>query len=355
MKNTLVAWSNQPRLGAALCNRLWRSVVLLSILVVFSAHAQTPTVLVGSGSSVPAPLYNRWAQEYARHSNNIQLRYLPVGTSEGIIHISAGTGDFGAGEVPLTDKERTAGGLTELPVAIVGIVPIYNLPGVHSEVKLSGEVLAQIFLGDVKNWNSPQIAKLNPGVALPNLPIQVVNRPAGKGSNYVFTDFLSKTSGKFRAQIGVTSSPKWPVGQPAERSADMTEKVKSTPGAIGYVEFGYAVKGNVPQVSVLNAAGKYVKASPDGIVAACKAVEGAKWENLSSSLTNASGAETYPVVSFTWIYLRMKTAEPARATALGEFLEWIYTQGQEFSGKEGYTELPAPLIATAKKKAMELR
>lgn len=317
--------------------------------------AQAPVVLVGSGSSVPAPLYNRWAQEYAKHSSSIQVRYLPVGTSEGIMHISAGTGDFAAGEVPLTEEERSAGSLTELPVAIVGIVPIYNLPGIHGDLKLSGEVLAGIFLGEIKNWNAPQIAKSNPGVPLPNMPILVMNRPAGKGSNYVFTEFLSKTGSKFRAQIGVTSSPKWPVGQPAERSADMTEKVKSTPGAVGYVEYGYAVKANVAQISVLNARGKFVKASPESIAAACKAVEGSKWESLSASLTNASGAETFPIASFTWIYVRTRSAEAARAAAIGEFLDWIYTKGQEFSGKEGYTELPTPLTATAEKKVKELQ
>ena len=130
---------------------------------------------------------------------------------------------------------------------LIGIVPIYNLPDVHQELRLSGEVLAEIFLGDVKTWNAPQIAKLNPDVTLPSLAIQVINRPAGKGSNYVFTDFLSKVSSKFHTQIGVTPSPKWPVGQPAERSSDMADKVKSMPGSIGCVEYQYAVKANLSQ------------------------------------------------------------------------------------------------------------
>ena len=258
------------------------------------AKAQNAVVLVGSGSSVPAPLYARWTQEYGKHNSHIQMRYLPVGTSEGIKQISHGVGDFGAGEAQLTDKERKEGGLMELPVVLIGIVPIYNLPEVHQELRLSGEVLAEIFLGEIKNWNAAPIAKLNPEISLPNLGIQVVNRPAGKGSNYVFTDFLSKTSSKFRGQVGISPSPKWPVGVPAERSADMADKVKASPGSIGYVEYQYAVKGNISQVAVLNSAGKFVRASAENIAEACKAVEAPQWNNFSASLTNAPGADSFP-------------------------------------------------------------
>ena len=217
------------------------------------------------------------------------------------------SGDFGAGEAQLTDKERKEGSLIELPVVLIGIVPIYNLPDVHQELRLSGEVLAGIFLGDVKTWNAPQIVKLNPEITLPSLPIQVINRPAGKGSNYVFTDFLSKVSSKFRAQIGVTASPKWPVGEPAERSSDMADKVKNEPGAIGYVELQYAVKGNISQAAIQNSAGKFVKASTKSMAAACEAVEKPRWNRFAASLSNATGADSFPITSFTWIYLRTKS------------------------------------------------
>jgi len=325
----------------------------LAALLVGSSGAQDRVVLVGTGSSVPAPIYNRWAREYANASPN-RMRYLPLGAAEGLAHTAEGTGDFGAGEVPLSEKDRGAGNLLELPVALIGIVPIYNLPGIHSDLHLSGAVLAEIFLGDIKSWDSPQIARLNPGLKLPNLPIQVVNRPAGKGSNYVFTDFLSKASTRFRSQIGVTSSPKWPVGQSVERSSDMTEKVQSTSGAIGYVEYEYAVKSNLSQAWVLNSANKYVKASPESIVAACKAVEAPAWTALSASLTNAPGPDTFPITSFTWIYLRKTSSDAARASALRNFLEWIYTQGQPFVSQEGYSELPAPLLSEVKRRAKNL-
>jgi phosphate transport system substrate-binding protein len=319
------------------------------------ARAQNAVVLVGSGSSVPAPLYNRWTQEYGKRSPTIQMRYLPVGTSEGIKQISHGTGDFGAGEAQLTDKERKEGSLIELPVVLIGIVPIYNLPDVHQELRLSGEVLAEIFLGNVKTWNALQIAKLNPDLALPSLPIQVINRPAGKGSNYVFSDFLSKVSSRFRSQVGVSPSPNWPVGEPAERSSDMADKVKNTPGSIGYVEFQYAVKGSIAQAAVLNSGGKFVKASAGSVAAACQAAEAPKWNNFSASLTNAPGADSFPITSFTWIYLRTPVSDSARAAALGDLLDWIYSEGQRYAVQEGYSELPPPLLAAVRKKVKDLQ
>ena len=330
------------------------SLFMLGMHGTFAA-AQNGVVLVGSGSSVPAPLYNRWTVEYGKRSSAIQMRYLPVGTSEGIKQISHNAGDFGAGESQLTDKEKKEGNLTELPVVLIGIVPIYNLPDVHHELRLSGDVLAQIFLGDVKMWNAPQIVKLNPDVDLPSLPIRVVNRPAGKGSNYVFTEFLSKVSPKFRAQLGVTPSPKWPVGEPAERSSDMADKVKANPGSIGYVEYQYAVKNSIAHAAVLNPAGKFVRASTEGIAAACQAAEAPRWNNFSASLTNTAGADSYPITSFTWIYLRNPSSDSARAVALTDLLEWVYTDGQQFAVQEGYSALPAPMLAAVRKKAKSLQ
>jgi phosphate transport system substrate-binding protein len=341
--------------GHNLLSRIWLSLLLLFGLHSATALAQNAVVLVGSGSSVPAPLYNRWSQEYGQRNPNIQMRYLPVGTSEGIKQISHGAGDFGAGEAQLTEKERKEGSLIELPVVLIGIVPIYNLSDVHQELRLSGEVLAAIFLGDVKMWDAPQIVKLNPEITLPNLPIQVVNRPAGKGSNYVFTDFLSKVSSKFRAQVGITASPKWPVGIPAERSSDMADKVKSTPSSIGYVEYQYAVKSNIPQVAVLNPAGKFVRGSTESIAAACKAVEAPRWNNFSASLTNAPGVDAFPITSFTWMYLRTKSTDSARVAALGDFLNWIYADGQRFAVQEGYADLPQQLLEATRKKVNDLK
>ena len=319
------------------------------------SNAQSTLVLVGSGSSVPAPLFSRWTQEYGKRKPNIQMRYLTLGTSEGIKQISHGAGDFAAGEAQLTEQERRVGSLIEMPVMLIAIVPVYNLPDVVPDLRLSGAVLAEIFLGDLKMWNASQIAKLNPDISLPNLPIQVVNRPAGKGSNYVFTDFLSRASSRFRGQIGVTPSPKWPVGVPAERSSDMADKVRNTPGAIGYVEYQYAEKARITHAAVQNSAGKFVKASTDGVIAACRAAEAPNWKRFSASLIDTSGADSCPITSFSWIYVRTKTADSLRSAALRDLLDWIYTNGQQYVSQEGYAELPPQLLAALKDKVKDLQ
>lgn len=320
---------------------------LAGILASQLLMAMDSVVLVGSGSSVPVPLFRKWAEEYNKRTSTIQFQYLPLGTVEGIKQISHGSGDFGAGEVPLTAKERTEGNLTELPVVLIAIVPIYRLPGLTQELRFSGELLSEIYLGQVKTWNAPQIAKLNPNVALPNLPITVIYRPAGKGTNYVFTDFLSKTSPRFREEIGVTPSPKWPVGIPAERSSDMADKVAATPGSIGYVELQYAIQQKLLYGLVLNPAGKFVKGSSESVAEACRSIEAPKWDKLSVSLTNAPGPNAFPITSFSWIYVRT-TPDPARKAALNDFLNWVFSQGQQLSAKEGYSELPEQLVLKTK-------
>jgi phosphate transport system substrate-binding protein len=320
-----------------------------------SGRAQNGVVLVGSGSSVPAPLYSRWAQEFGKSNNGLQLRYITVGTSEGIKQISHGAGDFASGEAQLSDSERKEGRLIELPLVLIAIVPIYNLPELHQELRLSGEVLADIYLGEIKSWNAPQIAKLNPDANLPNMTIHVVNRPAGKGSNYVFTEFLSKVSPRFRSQVGATASPAWPVGVSAERSSDMADKVQSIPGAIGYVEYQYAVKNGIAQAAILNAAGRFIKASASTINAACQAGEAPQWNRFSASLTNASGPDSFPITSFSWLYLPLKSHDSARGAALSDLLNWMYGDGQHFASQEGYAELPSPLLAAIKRKVNELQ
>jgi phosphate transport system substrate-binding protein len=341
-------------------------VTVVSLFVASFSFATTPTpifqsslgrqsvVLVGTGSSVPLPLYRRWAQEYNQRAPAIQMQYLPLGTSEGIKQVSHNVGDFGAGEAPLTVEERKAG-LTELPVAVIAIVPIYNVPEIRDELRFSGELLAGIFLGEVKTWDAKEVARLNPGVTLPSLQIKVVHRPDGKGTNYVFTDFLSKTSAKFRTQIGTSVSPRWPVGAAAELSSDMTQMVNREPGTIGYVELQYALKDKVQYGSVLNAAGHFTKASTETIIAACREVEAPQWERFSASLTNAPGVDSFPITSFTWVYLRTQQLHTPRGRALADLLIWMYGNGQRFAVQLGYSQLPRELLEQAQKRVASLQ
>jgi phosphate transport system substrate-binding protein len=282
------------------------------------------------------------------------MRYLPIGTDEGIRELSRNVGDFAAGETRLTGEQQKSG-LIGLPALLIAIVPVYNVPGVTQQLRFSGEILARIYLGEIKNWDAAEIAILNPGVTLPNLTIKRVIRPGGKGTNFTFTEFLSKTSLKFRNRIGVTSSPKWPAGDVAERSSDMVEKVKATTGAIGYVEYQYAANRHVAQGTVLNPAGRFVGPSRQALTAACLAAESPLWTNFSASLTNSAGAESYPIAGFSWIYLRVPLQSAERGSALEDFLDWIFTRGQFIAVDEGYTSLPVEMLVAVRKRIETLR
>lgn len=311
-------------------------------------HAQQVISLVGSGSSVPSPLYSAWTAQYAKLHQNVRVTYLPLGTSESIRQIGQGVGDFGGGEVPLSDAQMHKGKnpLVQLPTVLVAIVPIYKLPGESQpELNFSGELLADIFLGTVKNWKDARIAKLNPGTKLPDLPITVVHRSAGKGSNYILTDYLSKASAQWKSRMGKSASPDWPVGSETNRSEDMVEKVSATPGAIGYVELNYAQRKDIGYGSVENAAGHFIRATPASIAAACAANGKNTEADFGASLTNAEGKEAYPVVSFTRIYVASSGMEPARSQALKEFWNWALTDGREIASGLGYTVLPAGIAA----------
>jgi len=343
-KKTALTSTHLPQLRSFAAPALLLTAIAIILNISHPICQAQSVVLVGVGSSVPLPLYTKWAEEYNKRNPRLQMRYLPLGTIEGIKEAAHGSGDFGAGEALLDAKQRTEGKLTEIPAALIGIVPIYNLPGVHEELRFSGELMADIFLGRVKSWNSPAIAKLNPGVLLPDLRIEVVYRPAGKGSNYVFTAFLSKASAQFRSEIGTTASPKWPVGVAAERSADMAEKVKSDAGSIGYVELEYANTMNLQQGLVQNPSGAFVKASNKTIAAACETVESPNWDRFSASLIDAPGANSYPITSFTWIYLPTDTRDAGRAAAMADLLQWIFGNGQRLAVDLNYPVLPPALL-----------
>lgn len=330
---------------------MFRPVVLAILASAFAvaSAAQDKIVLVGSGSNVPLYLYEAWTREFNKQNLTIQVRYLPLGTAESIKQISHGVGDFGDGEVPLGDEQMHGLGtvLISLPAVLVGIVPVYNLPG-NPELNFSGEVLGEIYLGTVKNWQDPRIARLNPGAALPNLPVKVVHRSPGKGSNYIFTDFLSKTSAQFRGQVGKSPSPKWPLGSDAERGQDMVQMVAETPGAIGYVEADFAKVAGIGYGRVQNASGHFVPATPASIAAACAARLHSIPEDFRVDMTNAPGADSYPLTSFSWIYIPNSGGSPARRTALKGFLNWALEDGQRIAAENGYAPLPESIASRAR-------
>jgi phosphate transport system substrate-binding protein len=330
----------------------WLVIFLVVGLHTPAGYAQDSVILVGAGSNVPAQLYNRWAEEYNKLGKKTSFKYMAIGTNEGLADTKQGKSDFGVGEILLTPEERSKDRLVLLPSVLVGIAVVYNLPGISEQIRLSGPVLAEIYLGNIKKWNESGIKQLNAGVSLPDLPIKVFYRPAGKGSNRIFTDFLSKTSAKFRERIGVSVSPAWPVGSPADRSAEVADSVKAQPGAIGFVELQYAVKGDVQYAKVLNPAGNYVRPSAETISAACRAVEEPQWDKFATSLANAPGADSYPIVSFSWLYLPVHLSDPRHGAALDDLFTWMFGDGQASALKEGYPALPQPLLTTLKSKGI---
>ena len=329
--------------------RVFLQVVMWVGIGLAPLAAQQAISLVGSGSSVPSPLYSAWAEQYGKLTSGVKVRYLQLGASEGVRQISQGVGDFAAGEIPLTETQMHKGehALMQFPTVLVAIVPIYKLPG-EPELRFSGELLADIFLGNVKNWKDARIAKLNPGVELPDLTIAVIHRSSGKGSNYILTDFLSKVSPQWKSRIGRSASPNWPLGEETNRSEDMVEKVSGTPGAIGYVELNYAQRNDLGTGSVQNSAGGFIRATPASIASACAVNNKAIQADFRASLTNAPGKDSYPVVSFTNIYVMASGMEPARSQALKEFLNWALTSGQETASSLGYTVLPAGIAEKAR-------
>jgi phosphate transport system substrate-binding protein len=320
-------------------------VAVFAVMVATPVLAQDKISLVGSGSNLAGSLYSEWTTEFEKQHPDVQVRYLPLGTSQSLQEIREGTGDFGGGEIPLTDAQKHGGKYTliQFPTVLVAIAPIYKLPG-KPDLRFSGEVLAEIFLGEIKNWNDPKIAKLNPGLTLPDMEITVVHLSGVKGSNYILSDFLSRTSSKWKAKLGKTASPAWPVGIEINRSEGMVTKVSATLGAIGYVEVTYAKRKDIGYGSVQNAAGQFVKASVPGILAACAASEKSLPADLGAALTNAPGKDSYPLASFTWIYMPASGLSAARIRALKDFWIWALADGQEIAGRLGYAQLPAAIV-----------
>jgi phosphate transport system substrate-binding protein len=340
-----------PRLS----QRLWLTfaaalsftLITVAIELAFGAPGaigQDRLTLVATGSSLPEPLYLAWADEYRKVNPAIVIRYLPQGTGESGQSILAGSGDLGGGDAPIPDKQLKEGQpVLQLPSVLIGIVIVYNLPDAPGELRLTGPVVAEVFLGKIKTWNDPAIAKLNPEMKLPAQPIQVIHRTEGKGSNYILADYLCKVSPEFLAKAGRGESPKWPVGTSAARSADMSDRVRTTPFAIGYAELNLAERASLRVARIKNSANEFVKPTQKTIANA--ALEAKISDDFRVSLTNAPGKESYPITSFTWFYVPAKSKDPSRGRAVAAYLNWIYTDGQQVAQNQGYATLPKELLA----------
>lgn len=327
------------------------------LLLPAAVHGQQNMVLVETGSSMPEPLYKNWIDAFHKQQPSTEIRYMAVGSAESARNILAGSGDFGGGDAPIPEAQLREGGksILELPVVLIGIVVIYELPDVKGELKLTGPVAANIFLGKIKLWSDPAIAKLNPDMNLPDLPIQVLHRNEGKGSNYILSDYLAKMSPEFLAAAGHSESPKWPIGESFQRSQELIAKLRSTPGAIGYTELNLAASSGVRVASIKNAAGQFIKPSAQSIAAAASASGGKMSNDFRISLTNAPGKESYPISSFTWVYVPAVAKDPDRGRAVASYLKWVYSSGQKIAQEKGYANLPEDVLEKVVAKSATVR
>lgn len=320
------------------------ALVTAVLLLVTPAVAQQ---INGAGATFPYPIYSKWFSEYNRMHPNVQVNYQSIGSGGGIRQLTNGTVFFGASDGPMTNEQLLAapGRILHFPTVLGGVVPVYNIPGINGELRFTGKLLADVFLGKIAKWNDPAIAAVNPGLALPDLDIVVVHRSDGSGTNYIWCDFLSKTSPEFRKSVGVATSVNWPAGVGGKGNEGVAGLVKQTPGGIGYVELIYALQNRLAYGSVQNMAGEFVRASLDSVTASASAATTAMPKDFRVSITNAPGHNVYPISSFTWMLYYEAPKDKVRARAMVEFMRWALTDGQKYAADLGYAPVPKEIVA----------
>jgi len=313
-------------------------------LLIFALSTVQAQKLTGAGATFPYPIYSKWFSEYSAAHPGVQINYQSIGSGGGIRQVTAGLVDFGATDGPATDEQLASSKtkLIHLPTVLGAVVPIFNVPGVDN-IKFSAPVLADIFLGKISQWNDPRIVKDNPGVKLPDQKIIVVHRSDGSGTSYIFTDYLSKVSGEWANGPGKGTSPSWPVGVGGKGNEGVAGLVRQLPGALGYVELIYALQNKMSYGEVKNAAGNWTKASIAGVTEAAASVKVIP-ADYRVSITNAPGANAYPISSFTWLLVPLKSPDPAKGKVIKDLLSWIVNSGENEVEGLSYAPLPKNVV-----------
>jgi phosphate transport system substrate-binding protein len=304
------------------------------------------TQINGAGATFPHPIYTKWFDEYRKLHSDVAINYQPQGSGAGIRQIIAQTVFFGATDGPMTNEQilSAPSKILHFPTVLGAVVPVYNLPEVTTELKFTGPLLADIFLGKITKWNDPAIAKVNPGVTLPGTDITVVHRSDGSGTTYIWVDYLAKVSPEWKQKVGVNTAVNWPAGVGGKGSDGVTGLVRQTPGSLGYVELIYALQNKINYGPVQNAAGEFVKGSTDSVTAAAGSAASAMPKDFRVSITNAPGKGVYPISSFTWLLLYENPKDKAQGKIMVDFLKWALTDGQKFAPNLGYAPLPDSVI-----------
>jgi phosphate transport system substrate-binding protein len=321
-------------------------VAVASLVAAVTAGVSAAVQINGAGATFPYPIYSKWFAEYNKLHPDVQINYQSIGSGGGIRQIQARTVFFGATDGPMTPEQmqQAPGRILHFPTVLGAVVPVYNIPNVNTELKFSGQLLADIFLGKVTKWNDPAISKLNEGANLPGTDITVVHRADGSGTTYIWVDYLSKVSQEFKTKVGVNTSVNWPTGVGGRGNEGVAGLVRQTPGALGYVELIYALQNKISYGSVQNMAGDFSKASVESVTAA--ATEAAKQmpADFRVSITNAPGKGIYPISSFTWLLLYENPPDKAQSKVMVDFMKWALSDGQKYCQDLGYAPLPEAVV-----------
>ena len=333
-----------------------RLAMALALAAAMIGSASAETNLNGAGATFPNPIYQKWFSEYHNAHQDVQINYQSIGSGGGIQQLTSGTVDFGASDGPMTDEQlsKVSGKVFHIPTVLGAVVPMYNINGVSTDLKFTGDVLADIYLGNIKNWNDPRLAKANPGVKFPDQDIVVVHRSDGSGTSYIFTDYLSKVSSAWKDKVGKGTSVNWPAGLGGKGNEGVSGMVKQTEGSIGYVELIYAVSNKMSYGSVQNAAGSFIKASLESVTAAAGSVKDMP-DDFRVSITNAPGKDAYPISSFTWLLVPAEWADAGKEKAFVDFLTWMVDKGQTMTSALEYAPLPKNVAAKVKARIKEVK
>jgi phosphate transport system substrate-binding protein len=332
----------------------YRKFVTIALLFGITATASAQMMINGAGATFPYPIYSKWFDEYAKVDPSVRFNYQSIGSGGGQKQILAQTVDFGASDGPMSDDNlaKAPGKLFHIPTVAGADVVAYNLPD-NPMLKLDGDTIAGIFLGQIKKWNDPKITGLNPGVKLPDQEIVVVHRSDGSGTTYIWTDYLSKISPEWKSKVGTNTSVSWPTGIGGKGNEGVAGQVKLTPGAIGYVELIYAIQNKMPYADVKNSAGEFVKPTLESITAALATANIP--DDFRFSITNASGKDGYPICGTTWLLVYEQQKDAAKGKKLVEFLNWAMKDGEKMAQSLDYAPLPENVQERVVKRIAEIK
>jgi phosphate transport system substrate-binding protein len=331
-----------------------RKILAIALFTGVSATASAQMMINGAGATFPYPIYSKWFDEYAKVDPSVRFNYQSIGSGGGQKQILAQTVDFGASDGPMSDDNlaKAPGKLLHIPTVAGADVVAYNLPG-NPALKLDGDTIAGIFLGQIKKWNDPKVTALNPGVMLPDQEIVVVHRSDGSGTTYIWTDYLSKTSPEWKTRVGTNTSVNWPTGIGGKGNEGVAGQIKQTPGALGYVELIYAVQNKMPYADVKNSAGNFVKPSLESVTAALATADIP--DDFRFSMTNAPGKDAYPIAGATWLLVYQQQKDATKGKKLVEFLKWALTEGEKMAKDLQYAPLPESVQQRVLKRIDEIK